>query len=553
MRVQLRAESGRLLPLGVLCAAVGLFLALVPLHRDWFDLRVYYDAVHSWAEGPGGLYDYRVPGQTYGFTYPPFAAVCMWPMTLLSWPLVVAVGTTANLIAAVTVLRLLAGPVVRRHGFPPLPAYVVAGCLFALFEPVYDTVSFGQVNLFLLLLVLSDARQLARGGRAAGVGTGVACAIKLTPALFIGYLVITRRWRAASLATGVAAAATLLAHWLAPDTSHTFWATALWDTSRLGELAYVSNQSWQGALARLAYPGQPSSVWWACGALVVVVLWALKVRRAGADDVRLGVAATGVAACLVSPVSWVHHLVWLLPALVLLADRALEPPRRRLPLALVGAAYVLLSSSVVWLWRYDSGGIDGFIGGNAFVWVELGLLLALSVRPSDHLAAHERGQDQRPGQQRQPDRDQPETQHRGGRVGDRGPHADERQEERRLDGADPARRRHDPGDHRGRQIGEGDVQRGHRQLEGACHRDHDGGLQRGEADGPAPQGERPGGPGVQGAGVGQRRAQQVLDEGAQRTHAPQQRGSDGADRDQQEQGEDAPLGGQQAAERGRVR
>lgn len=523
MRGQLRAESGRLLPLGVLCAAVALFLALVPLHRDWFDLRVYYDAVHYWAGEAGGLYDYRVPGQAYGFTYPPFAAVCMWPMTLLSWPLVVAVGTTANLVAAVTVLRLLAGPVVRRHDFPRLPAYIVAGCLFALFEPVYDTVSFGQVNLFLLLLVLLDARQLARGGRLAGVGTGLACAIKLTPALFIGYLLITRRWRAASTATGVAAAATLLAHWLAPDTSHTFWATALWDTSRLGELAYVSNQSWQGALARLAYPGQPSSVWWACGALAVVAFWALRVHRAGAEDVRLGVAATGVAACLVSPVSWVHHLVWLLPALVLLADRALEPPRRRAPLVLVGAAYVLLCSSVVWLWRYDSGGIDGFIGGNAFVWVEVGLLLALSARPSDHLAPHERGQDQRPGQQR------------------------------RLDGADPARRRHDPGDHRGRQIGEGDVQRGHRQLEGARHRDHDGGLQRGEADGPAPQGERTGGSGVQGAGVGQRRAQQVLDEGAQRTHAPQQCGPDGTDRDQQEQGEDAPLGGQQGAWRGRVR
>ncbi|MFD7297530.1 glycosyltransferase family 87 protein [Streptomyces sp. NPDC059897] len=406
--------------LAALCAAVALFIALVPLHRDWFDLRVYYDAVHFWTGRSGGLYEYRVPGQDYGFTYPPFAALCMTPMNLLSWPLTVAVATTANLAAAVLVLRLLAGPVIRRHGWPPLPAYVVAGCLFALLEPVYDTVSFGQVNLFLLLLVLCDARQLARGGRFAGVGIGLAAAVKLTPALFIGYLLITRHRRAAATAGVVAAAATLLAHLLAPATSRDFWSAALWDTSRLGELAYVSNQSWQGALARLAHPAGPSALWWACGVLAVAGLWAYRLHRAGPADVRLGIAATGVAACLISPVTWVHHLVWALPALALLADRALELPLRRARLAWTAAAYALLCSSVVWLWRYDSGGIDGFLGGNAFVWVQLGLLCALVARPpSDHLAAHQHGQHQGTGQQRPPDREQAEAHDRGGRLDDR--------------------------------------------------------------------------------------------------------------------------------------
>ncbi|WP_425825551.1 glycosyltransferase 87 family protein [Streptomyces fractus] len=419
-RARPRTDTRTLVALTALCAAVALFLALVPLHRHWFDLRVYYDAVHFWAGRSGGLYDYRVPGQAYGFTYPPFAALCMGPMTLLSWPLTVAVGTTANLAAAVLVLRLLAGPVIRRHGWPPLPAHIVAGCLFALLEPVYDTVSFGQVNLFLLLLVLCDARQLERGGRFAGVGIGLAAAVKLTPALFIGYLPITRRRRAAATASGVAAAATLLAHLLAPGTSRAFWGTALWDTSRLGELAYVSNQSWQGALARLAHPAAPSPMWWACGALAVAALWAHRVRRAGAADVRLGIAATGVAACLISPVTWVHHLVWVLPALAVLADRALELPLSRARLAWTGTAYALLCSSVVWLWRYDSGGVDGFVGGNTFVWLQLGLLYALvDRRPSDHLATHQRGQHQRAGQQRPPDGEQTEADDRRGRLDDR--------------------------------------------------------------------------------------------------------------------------------------
>lgn len=371
--------------LGVLCGAVALFTATVPYHRDWFDLWVYWDAVRHWTGGGGGLhgaglYDYRVPGQAYGFTYPPFAALCVLPLSPLSWPVVVAVGVVANLAALAVVLRLLAGPVIRRHGLDRWASYALLLCLLALLEPVYDSVSFGQVNLLLLALVVADARRVADGRRGAGIGIGLAAAVKLTPAIFIGYLLVTRRWRAAATAASVALGATLLGCWASPGASHAYWTSALWDTSRIGDLAYVSNQSWQGVLARLASPDDPSRLWWACGVLVVLGVWAYRVGRARAvGDVRGGIALTGAAACLVSPVTWVHHLVWLLPALAVLTDRALERPRGRGRLTAPVAVYVILCSYVVWLWRFDAGGVGGFLGSNAFVWTELGLLLALPV------------------------------------------------------------------------------------------------------------------------------------------------------------------------------
>ncbi|MFE9450446.1 glycosyltransferase family 87 protein [Streptomyces sp. NPDC006739] len=360
-----RTGRGRLLLVLGLAAAVAVFTATVPLLRGWFDLRVYFGTVHTWVHHGGRIYDYRVPGTAYGFTYPPFAALAMLPMALVGLGAAITVSLLINLAALAAVLRILAGPRWRRHGWY---RWSLALCALALFEPLRDTFSFGQVNLVLLALVLGDSWLLASGrGRWAGAGTGLAAAVKLTPALFIGLLLLARRWRAAGLATAVAAAATALAAWADPGASRFYWTEALWDTGRVGRLDYVSNQSVQGVLARL---GEPGRAWWATAALVVLCVWAWRARRAAlAGDWPAAFALTGLAACLVSPITWVHHLVWLLPSFAVLA-RAGRP-------RLAGALYAVLCTSVVWLWFDDASGIDGFLGANAYTWVTLGLLLGL--------------------------------------------------------------------------------------------------------------------------------------------------------------------------------
>ncbi|MFD7997591.1 glycosyltransferase 87 family protein [Streptomyces mirabilis] len=364
----LDTDGRRLLGLLSLVVAVGVFTATVPLLRDWFDLRVYYGTVDAWVHHGGRIYDYWVPGTTYGFTYPPFAAVTMLPMSLIGLRTAIAVSVVLNLAALAVVVWILVGPALRRYGWY---GYALAACLLPLLEPVRDTFSFGQVNLLLLALVLSDAWLLSTGrGRRAGVGIGLAAAIKLTPALFIGLLLLGRRWRAAGVATAVAAAATGLAAWAAPDASRFYWSEALWDTNRIGRLAYVSNQSLQGVLARLAAPGEPSRAVWAATALLFLCVWAWRTSWALADeDWTAAFALTGLAACLLSPITWVHHLVWLLPSFAVLLHRH----RARVAAAL----YAVLCSSVVWLWFDDSSGLDGFLGSNTYTWITLGLLLWL--------------------------------------------------------------------------------------------------------------------------------------------------------------------------------
>jgi alpha-1,2-mannosyltransferase len=372
-----------------LAAATVGFLAAVQYWRGFFDLIVYYGAIHYWAAG-GDLYDYVLPGTEYGFTYPPFAALVMLPMNLVNWPVTVAATVLLGVGSLALLTYWLVEPIARRHGWTPWFAVVAAVCALAILEPVYDTLSFGQVNLVLVVLVFGDARLLVKGSPLAGIGIGLATAVKLTPGLFIVYLLLARRWTAAGVAALTAGTATMLAGLIAPDASRIFWTDALWQPDRIGSVGYISNQSVLGMLTRLhpIGPDWPVLLTWLLAVTGALAVWAYRVRRPAAmHDHLTGFALTGVAACLVSPVTWVHHLVWGVPALVLVAEHGLLAARgslrRRRLLAGAGVAYVLLCSSLVFLWRFDGSGIDGLLGGSAYLWIAVALLLGVptALRP----------------------------------------------------------------------------------------------------------------------------------------------------------------------------
>ena len=108
------------------------------------------------------------------------------------------VSVAAGVVTTAVLIWWLLDPVARRAGWTRWFALAVALCLAAAFEPMRETVNFGQVNTLLLFLVAVDLlRLLPAGNRWAGVGIGLATAIKLTPGIFIVYLLVTGRWRAA--------------------------------------------------------------------------------------------------------------------------------------------------------------------------------------------------------------------------------------------------------------------------------------------------------------------------------------------------------------------
>ncbi|GGQ87210.1 glycosyltransferase 87 family protein [Couchioplanes azureus] len=363
----------RIVILAALGAAAAAALAWTAVHHFYFDSGVYAGAVRYWFRDGGMIYDYLKEGTPYGFTYPPFAALVMIPMAVLPLWLVVTVASVATVVTTVLVTWWFLGPLIERRGWTPWYAVAVASCLALFFEPVRETFGFGQVNLLLLALVAGDVLLGAgRGRRWAGVGIGVATAIKLTPGIFILYLLITGRWRAAGTAVAAAATTTLVAAAFWPDASREFWTSALWDTNRVGNLEYVSNQSLRGFLARLPVDAVESQLWVA-GVVAVLGLWAWRVRAA---DPLGGLALTGIAGCLISPVTWVHHWVWLLPALVRCVELA-RTHKKIFRFAVAG--YVVLCTRVTFLYETGPKPPLAFLGANLYVLFGVALLLFLPV------------------------------------------------------------------------------------------------------------------------------------------------------------------------------
>ncbi|HEX6501053.1 MAG TPA: glycosyltransferase 87 family protein [Micromonosporaceae bacterium] len=371
-------------------------LVLVSAHlwygnrHNFLDLRIYWEAVRWWAHGHN-LYDYARPDPVEGslpFTYPPFAALLMLPLAWTPYLAAVAVFSLVNLVAIGLTTWWLVAPVARRHDQPRWYLVALAVPLVTALEPIRETVTFGQVNLVLAALVVGDLLvAVPRGSRLAGVGVGLAAAIKLTPAIFIVYLLITRRWRAAATAVGTAAAATLLAAAVAPHASWRFFTQAMWDPHRVGHLDRITNQSILGALARLAAPVEPNrAVWLVLGVLAAGYGLVRAARAAAAGDELSGVTLTGIAGSLLSPVTWDHHLYWFVPALVVLVDAATSGARHRR--ALIGFAIaVYLTVTVAPIQWFDWGldpryqhGIAGFFIDNWFLLLMIVLLVALPVR-----------------------------------------------------------------------------------------------------------------------------------------------------------------------------
>ncbi|WP_297009130.1 glycosyltransferase 87 family protein [uncultured Corynebacterium sp.] len=281
------------------------------------DFMVYYTAGEHLNNGLG-VYD----GGLWGFlpfTYPPFAAAAFRVLPLfppqdaaILWAMV-----CAGCLIAVTI-----GVLVQRGwrldaGTATLGVLAAVGAMSL--AAVRESFFYGQINLVLMLLVSLDF--LRRRDRFTGIGVGLAAGLKLTPAFFIAVMLLQRRFRDAAVATGTFLATVVVGLVMVPDATR-FWTSALFDDSRIGTLDNPGAQSLKAMAVRwLGHEGTDATALWA--AMVVIVLAAaaaavVEAHRRGND--ALVMALGGVTACLVSPFSWHHHWVWLVPLALCLVD-----------------------------------------------------------------------------------------------------------------------------------------------------------------------------------------------------------------------------------------
>ena len=393
-----------LLPAGalLLAAALAAYLADLVTHLSYMaamrDLVVYrngglivrhvspaYDPHHG-----SPLYDWT--GQNgVQFTYPPFAAVIFSVASVLSWTAMRWAMTLASLAALGLSTWLVFGALgYRDRPAIRLGATLGVSALALATEPVQQTLALGQVNLLLMLLVVADlltGGALTPGGRTRwwhGVGIGIAAGVKLTPLIFIPYLLLIRRYRQAAVAAGVFAATVALGYAILPRDSGTYWAHGLFlKANRIVFLGTRGNQSLRGVLARLAGSVSAGTVPWIAAAVLVgvagLVAAALLYRARQPVPAMLACALTGL---LVSPLSWDHHWVWVAPGIALLAHLGATAGRGLVRTAWWAAAAVLFGVFASWpqFWNLSQSGLTP----SGLGWYAPGTYFATGSKPWYH-------------------------------------------------------------------------------------------------------------------------------------------------------------------------
>ena len=321
------------------------------------DIDVYRMGGRAWLNNrplyTGGVLFHTPIGLNLPFTYPPLAAVAFCPFAWLGLPAasMAITLTTLTLLIVSTLIVLTRLDVWATSRVAPGPAWlrrcwlavlIVAAAAIWL-EPIKSNFAYGQINVVLMTLVIADCVP-RRTAWPRGVLLGIGIALKLTPAVFLLYFLLRRDVRAALTAVASFVAATVAGFVVAWGDSWEYWTDTVRNTDRIGAPELNTNQNISGVLARLSLGQDQRFALWVAGCLLVlgVTVWAAR-RVLDAGEPTLAVICIALFGLVVSPVSWSHHWVWMLPAVLVTGVMAWR--RRNAALAAVVAAGLAL---MVW-------------------------------------------------------------------------------------------------------------------------------------------------------------------------------------------------------------
>lgn len=334
--MNVRAVEARILTVAPWLLGVSVLLHFVLVATQtkmtMVDLMVYRNGSPFLLQG--SLYDWHLTqfSEQFAlpFTYPPFAATVFIPLSYLPWVVVRWLWQVVSLACLWWLvrlsLRIISRDVDGTAGSSTEDVWRRRAMLWTgltiWIEPVRTTLNYGQINLVLAAIVL--AGMASRRSVLSGLSVGVTAGIKLTPALSGIYFLATKRW-AAAVWSAVAFAGTVALAWaISPAQSALYWFHLIGDAGRIGPVGSAINQSLRAALSRTLGHDVGSGPVWLLAAVVAAVLLFFALRAAvRANDLLAGVVAVQFFTLLVSPISWSHHWVWVVPAVLwLLYGRA---------------------------------------------------------------------------------------------------------------------------------------------------------------------------------------------------------------------------------------
>ena len=179
------------LGIGVFFLSILAYIFIVRTHMlqlfNPLDLQVYIEGGQAVINGHD-LYHVRFTWAGLPFTYTPLAALIFAQISTISFDTLKVAMTIVNISALFTTIWLAWGLL----GYRKLPGRVAATLLLTGLtlwtEPVQQTLSLGQVNILIMTIIMADLCQSDKK-LWKGIGVGFATGFKLTPAIFVLYLV----------------------------------------------------------------------------------------------------------------------------------------------------------------------------------------------------------------------------------------------------------------------------------------------------------------------------------------------------------------------------
>lgn len=300
----------------------------------------------------------------YPFLYPPNALLLLAPLAQTDYATAKEGMLLANHLMALLCFLLLtrvlwttlSGPEQR----PTRPLFVAGWIVYFFhFTPVYDTLSHGQVNLMVLaaLCIFWSLLRAERSPFLTGGALAVAVVLKTYPLLFLPWLVVRKQYRVLGWTVAFLGVSVGLSMVLLPPAYWVEWLTVVAPSGGYGRApteilspASPWNQSLNGFFSRLFLPNPFSDPLFAdlgstAGMLARVLPYAVALpllwksyRACGSSDssaqprvatLDLEFGLLLLTIYLLAPLSWEHHQVTLLPALLVLPLALLERERER--------------------------------------------------------------------------------------------------------------------------------------------------------------------------------------------------------------------------------
>jgi len=306
------------------------------------------------------------------YPYMPMAAMFFAPLAMVPASVAFVVRyaiAIASLVTTLILIRRMAAPEFAEHGFAASALTIV----FAGHYIIRDLDDAGLHLLILALIVFGIYAAWRNRTVVSGFAFALALAIKVTPGLFIPFMMWKRKWKLACIciaATIFWAALPML--WLGPSLWMHF--QLQWTRVALGQVfggvaavAAGTEQEYQNQSLRAAviFYLTGGSIRYAASALqeanryryaepiatlisLALLLycgWRGRAPYRGLDDRQwlIDSSAVLVLILLLSPVTWTQHMVFLIPAIYLIVAEALGRISERTSIAVAMSIYVIFS------------------------------------------------------------------------------------------------------------------------------------------------------------------------------------------------------------------